>query len=128
VDTSRLIRRITWMMVVGVFAAMAIAAPVKIAGKHVGRSQPAGSTYRGDAVVRMAGLKFAPNALVVKKGTTVLFDNNDVAPHTITEDSAGGVDSGVLKPSASFRLVIDRRLVYHCAIHPFMKATIDLAG
>jgi len=123
-------RRITWMAVVGVFAAMAIAAPVKIAGKHVGRSQLASSTSRGDAppVVRMAGLKFAPNALVVKKGTTVLFDNNDVAPHTITEDSAGGVDSGVLKPSGSFRLVIDRRLVYHCAIHPFMKATIDLAG
>src|SRR5579859_4030865 len=128
VDTSRLIRRITWMMVVGVFAAMAIAAPVKIAGKHLGRSQPAGSTYRGDAVVRMAGLRFAPNELVVKKGTTVLFDNNDVAPHTITEDGAGGVDSGVLKPSASFRLVVDRRLVYHCAIHPFMRATIDLAG
>ena len=24
--------------------------------------------------------------------------------------------------------VIDRRLVYHCSVHPFMKATIDLAG
>src|SRR5579859_4154171 len=128
VDTSRVMRRITWTLIVGVFAAMAIAAPVKIAGKHVGRSQPASSTSRGDAVVRMAGLKFAPNVLVVKKGTSVLFDNNDVAPHTITEDGAGGVDSGVLKPSASFRLVVDRRLVYHCAIHPFMRATIDLAG
>jgi hypothetical protein len=51
-----------------------------------------------------------------------------VAPHTVTEDTAGGVDSGVLGPSKSFRLVIERRLVYHCAIHPFMKATIELSG
>jgi plastocyanin len=128
VGTSRVIRRITWTAIVGVFVAMLIAAPVKIVGQHVGRPRPATSANGGNAVVRMAGLAFTPGALLVKRGTTVVFDNNDVAPHTITENSPGGVDSGVLKPSASFRLVIDRRLVYHCAIHPFMRATIDLAG
>jgi plastocyanin len=116
--------RVTWLLVVGVFGAMAIAAPLKIATRQ---SRTAGRAGVGTDV-HMAGLKFAPVALVVKKGTTVVFDNNDVAPHTVTEDGAGGIDSGVVSPGKSFRLVVERRLVYHCAIHPFMKATIELAG
>jgi plastocyanin len=118
-----------WVVVVGGLLAIAVAAPVKIVSKHVG-SSGGGSAYAAGvgATVRMAGLKFSPNALVIRKGTTVVFDNNDVAPHTVTEDGSGGVDSGVLTPRRAFRLVADRRLVYHCAIHPFMKATINLAG
>lgn len=125
----RVVSRIAWLVIVGLLAALAIAAPVKIARKHLGSGSPAAnSTNPGRAVVHMAGLKFDPPTLVVKKGTAVLFDNNDVAPHTVTEDSAGGVDSGVVGPSKSFSLVLQRRLVYHCAIHLFMKATVDVAG
>jgi plastocyanin len=113
------------VVVVGALLAIAIAAPVKIISKHVGASSAA--AVAGDTV-HMAGLKFSPGALVVRKGTVVVFDNNDVAPHTVTEDTSGGIDSGVLTPGKAFRLVVDRRLVYHCTIHPFMKATINLAG
>jgi plastocyanin len=109
---------------------IAVAAPIKIVSKQVGS---VGSSYGGggvsaNATVHMEGLKFSPGALVVRKGTNILFDNNDVAPHTVTEDTAGEVDSGVLAPGKSFRLVVANRLVYHCAIHTFMRATINLAG
>ena len=116
--------RVTWLLLGGIFLVMAIAVPVKIAAKQASPADSAG----GAAAVHMAGLKFAPIALVVKKGTTVVFANNDVAPHTVTEDGAGGIDSGIVSPGRSFRLVVARRLVYHCAIHPFMKATIEIAG
>jgi plastocyanin len=114
--------RVRWLLVVGVFGVMAIAVPVKMAVKQGAAASGSGSE------VRMAGLKFAPITLTVKKGTTVRFDNNDVAPHTVTEDGPGGIDSGFVSPGKSFRLVVERRLVYHCAIHPFMKATLELSG
>ena len=75
----------------------------------------------------MAGLRFSPGAVVVRRGATVTFANDDVAPHTVTEDTAG-VESGVISPGKAFRLVVARRLVYHCEIHPFMKAKVNLAG
>jgi plastocyanin len=118
-----------WVVVIGALLAVAVAAPIKMMSKHVG-STGGGSAYAAGVggTVHMAGLKFSPSALVVHKGTTVVFENNDVVPHTITEDTSGGADSGVLTPGKAFRLVVDGPLVYHCAIHPFMKASINLAG
>jgi plastocyanin len=75
----------------------------------------------------MAGLKFAPDALVVPRGTTVLFDNNDVAPHTVTSQD-GSIDSGILRPGATFSLVVNTRFEYFCAIHPSMEASIEIEG
>jgi plastocyanin len=122
-------RRGLWLVIVGGFAAIAIAVPVKLVARHTGRAGTAATAaVGGDFTVHMAGLKFAPGDLVVRRGKAVTFDNDDLAPHTVTEDGAGGVDSGVLSPGKAFRLVVSRRLVYHCAIHPFMTATIDLAG
>jgi plastocyanin len=120
--------RLGWGVVVGALLAVAVAAPVKIVSKHVGASSGATATgVSANATVHMAGLKFSPGSLVVRKDATVTFDNNDVAPHTVTEDNAS-VDSGVISPSKAFHLVVERSLVYHCTIHPFMKATINLAG
>jgi plastocyanin len=75
----------------------------------------------------MEGLKFAPATLTVPKGTTVLFDNQDVAPHTVTSDEAG-VDSGVIGPGKSFELEVDRSFEYVCSIHPSMRAKINVGA
>jgi plastocyanin len=79
----------------------------------------------------MAGLKFSPTPVIVRKGTTVTFDNNDVVPHTVTQDGPtvpGGVDSGLLGPGKSYQLVMNAPLAYHCTIHPFMQASVELEG
>jgi plastocyanin len=77
------------MLIVAGFSAIAIAAPVKVIGKHTGREATAATVAAsgGDFTVHMAGLKFAPTDLVVRRDTTVTFDNNDLAPHTVTVTS-----------------------------------------
>jgi plastocyanin len=118
-------QRLLWLGIVAVFVALAVAAPAKIINRHVGHSASSAASH--GTTVHMAGLKFSPGSLVVPKATTVIFDNNDVAPHTVTSDD-GAVDSGVLGPGKSFSLAVTSRLSYFCAIHPFMKAKIDITG
>ena len=111
-----------------VFAAIAIAAPVKIIREQgEDDAQPTGEES-AQQVVKMQGLKFAPGTLTVRKGATVTFDNDDVAPHTVTETGGGVIDSGLLKPGQTFDLVVDKPLEYFCAVHPAMKAAVELTG
>jgi plastocyanin len=69
----------------------------------------------------MAGLAFAPGTLTVARGATVVFDNEDTAPHTVTARS-GGVDSGVIDPGRQFSLTVSDGFDYFCSIHPSMTA------
>jgi plastocyanin len=71
----------------------------------------------------MAGLAFQPETLTVRKGATVVFDNDDTAPHTVTARS-GGVDSGVIDPGKRFSLVASESFDYACSIHPSMTAKL----
>jgi plastocyanin len=117
--------RAGWLLLLLLFGVLAVAGPYKMI-----RGEDGGDTGDGGqgAVVHMAGLTFAPDALVVERGTEVQFVNDDVAPHTVTaEDDT--VDSGILKPgAAAFRLVVGQRFAYFCAIHPSMTATIEISG
>jgi plastocyanin len=102
-----------------------VAAPTAAEG-----AQPAGGGGAGAAAggtVKMAGLAFAPGTLTVAKGATVVFDNDDTAPHTVTARS-GGVDSGVLDPGKQFRLTAAESFDYFCQIHPSMTAKIAVTG
>jgi plastocyanin len=109
-----------WIAILILFDVLAVAGPVKMIAKS-------GDDGGGGGVVKMAGLTFAPDSLVVARGTTVLFDNNDVAPHTVTAQD-GSVDSGTLRPGATFSLVVNDRFEYFCAIHPQMEASIEIEG
>jgi len=77
--------------------------------------------------VKMAGLAFAPGTLTVARGATVVFDNDDTAPHTVTARS-GGVDSGVLDPGRQLSLTATEGFDYFCKIHPSMTARIVVTG
>jgi plastocyanin len=81
----------------------------------------------GGGTVKMAGLAFAPGTLTVARGTTVVFDNDDTAPHTVTARS-GGVDSGVLDPGKRFNVTVTEGFDYFCSIHPSMTAKIAVTG
>jgi plastocyanin len=59
----------------------------------------------------------------VARGATVVFDNDDNAPHTVTARS-GGVDSAVLDPGQQFSLTATEGFDYFCSIHPSMTAKI----
>jgi plastocyanin len=75
--------------------------------------------------VSIEGFKFVPDTLTVNAGDTIIWRNQDKAPHTATAD--GRVfDSGNIPYGASWEYVADREgnYPYICAFHPRMKATL----
>jgi plastocyanin len=122
-----------WLLVVVVMVGLAAAGPVIIVRDQLADDPPAAPTAAegaqpvaaaaGGGTVKMAGLSFAPGTLTVARGATVVFDNDDTAPHTVTARS-GGVDSGVLDPGKQFSLAVTDGFDYFCSIHPSMTAKI----
>ena len=119
------------ILVVLLFVAFAVAGPVviiweRLAADDAGTgaaAQEGGSAGGGGNTVGMAGLRFRPGTLTVARGTTVVFDNDDTAPHTVTARS-GGTDSGVIDPGERFSLVAAESFDYFCSIHPSMTAKL----
>ena len=128
-----------WPLVVVLMVGLALAGPVIIVRDRLADrvaapsaaegAQPATAAAAGGAggTVRMAGLAFAPGTLTVARGATVVFDNDDTAPHTVTARS-GGVDSGVLDPGKQFSATVTEGFDYFCQIHPSMTAKIAVTG
>ena len=77
------------------------------------------------ANVTLEHVAFAPAALTVAIGTTVVWSNQDSIPHTVTADDAS-FDSGRLAGNKSFRQTFSKTgtYAYHCSIHQDMKGTI----
>ena len=91
-------------------------------------SQPASSAGGGSDAVTIDNFKFAPATLNVKAGAKVTVTNNDSTTHTATADG-GAFDTGDLDPGASKTITLSKpgTYAYHCQIHSFMKATIDVS-
>ena len=73
---------------------------------------------------------FIPATITIKAGTTVTWKNVTTVSHTVTSDDGKAFDSGLSNPIAaqtgtfSFTFNTPGTFPYHCAIHPFMKATV----
>jgi plastocyanin len=125
-----------WLLVVVLMVGLALAGPVIIVRDRLADrvaapsaaegAQPAAAGGAG-GTVRMAGLAFAPGTLTVARGATMVFDNDDTAPHTVTARS-GGIDSGVIDPGRQFSLTVTDGFDYFCGIHPSMTAKIAVTG
>ncbi|HEX8135320.1 MAG TPA: plastocyanin/azurin family copper-binding protein [Actinomycetes bacterium] len=111
------------ILVVLLFVGFAVAGPVIMVRDRLRADAGAGAGVGGGNVVAVAGLKFQPGTLAVAKGTTVVFVNDDTAPHTVTARS-GGTDSGVIDPGKRFALVAASGFDYVCSIHPSMTAKL----
>ena len=130
-----------WLLVVVAMVGLAVAGPVIIVRDQLAAdaaaapkaaegalpAEAAGTPGAAGGTVKMAGLAFAPGSLTVAKGATVVFVNDDTAPHTVTARS-GGVDSGVIDPGRQFSLTVSDGFDYFCSIHPSMTAKIVVTG
>jgi plastocyanin len=125
-----------WLLVVVLMVGLALAGPViivrdRLADRAAAPSAAEGAqpvaAAAGGGTVRMAGLAFAPATLTVARGATVVFDNDDTAPHTVTARS-GGVDSGVIDPGRQFSVTVTDGFDYFCSIHPSMTAKLAVTG
>jgi plastocyanin len=119
------------ILVVLLFVGFALAGPVVIVWERLAATGTAAAeraaAAAGGNTVGMAGLRFQPGTLTVAKGTRVVFDNDDTAPHTVTARS-GGTNSGVVNPGGSFSLVAASSFDYFCSIHPGMTAKLVVTG
>ena len=50
------------------------------------------------------------------------------APHTVTSDDGQTFDSGTIAPGGTFtfKFTVAGSYPYHCNIHPYMRATVNL--
>jgi plastocyanin len=93
-------------------------------GSTGGSPPPAPAPASG--TVTIANHAYSPNALSVKAGGVVTWNNQD-ASHTVTSDS-GAFDSGVFKNGQSWNFTFANpgTYPYHCDLHPDMKGTITV--
>lgn len=77
--------------------------------------------------VSIAGFAFSPANLTIAAGDSVVFTNQDSAPHTATADN-GAFDTGRLSNGQSATLTFNSAgsFSYFCAIHPNMKGSITI--
>ena len=87
-----------------------------------GPASPAARTH----TVVIEGLRFLPPTLAVERGDIVVWQNNDLVPHTAT--AAGSFDSGLIAAGASWHHVMTKvgTLPYVCTFHPTMKAILEV--
>lgn len=71
---------------------------------------------------------FNPAELTVTAGTTVTWTNNQGVPHTVTSDTAGVFDSGILNQGQSFSFTFNEAggFAYHCEVHPTMRGVVQV--
>ena len=74
--------------------------------------------------VVMKATSYAPQALTIKRGDTVVFVNEDPFPHTVT--AAGSFDSKSIAAGASWKYTPRHagEYAYTCTFHPNMKGTL----
>lgn len=83
--------------------------------------------------VIIENMKFTPETLEVKAGDTIVWENHDIVPHTVTASTSKGkskpsFDSGALASNASFKFKAKHagNYPYQCNFHPTMKGTLTV--
>ena len=102
----------------GLGASLALAGLPSTASSHVGSHE---------VRIRISGFAFSPNRLEIKAGDTVIWMNEDIAPHTATA-SDGSWDTGTLETGMEARILFGSPgdFEFVCAFHPHMTGTISI--
>lgn len=85
-------------------------------------SQPS-EPVKETKTISIQNFAFSPASLTVKKGTKVVWTNNDSAPHQI-KSATFNSDSLSKGQTYSFTFDVVGAFPYICAIHPSMQGTI----
>jgi plastocyanin/uncharacterized membrane protein len=80
-------------------------------------------------IVVMKQVHFNPPEIIVKRGDTVEWKNDDIFSHTVTAED-GSFDSGLIDPGHSWQMTFTntRTVAYHCRPHPNMHAMLIVQG
>ena len=86
----------------------------------------AGCTQRAEHTIKIEGMNFVPPTLTVNAGDLVIWQNNDLVPHTAV--AAPRFDSGPIAPEGNFKVTLSQpgEIQYVCTIHPGMAGRITV--
>jgi amicyanin len=78
--------------------------------------------------VLIKNFAFSPAELKIKVGETVLWVNQDAAPHKLESDSGTEINSETLSNAQTYSHTFQTAgtYAYHCSIHPSMKASVTV--
>ena len=81
---------------------------------------------QADVVVKIRGFAYNPKVINIKAGTKVTWVNEDSVSHTVTSDSGGLLNSGLIPPGGSFSFTFSNSgsESYYCVPHPMMKGSV----
>lgn len=74
--------------------------------------------------ILISDMKFQPEQIVVSKGDTVIWKNNDMVAHDITELPDKKWSSSEIPSGRSWKMAVTHSSDYYCSIHPVMKGRI----
>jgi plastocyanin len=74
--------------------------------------------------VEITQMKFVPAELAVEKGDTVVWVNNDITMHDVTEQPSAAWTSGKIESGKSWSRIIESGSDYYCSIHVVMKGKV----
>ena len=125
-------RRITYI-VIGAMAAFILFSVVSVDPKPIHTPSAVISIAEGSFLqgCEAEGICYIPHDLTVRKGATVVWNNDDTELHTVTsgasgETAAAEFDSGIIESGESFEHTFESAgtYEYHCAVHPWAKAAV----
>jgi plastocyanin len=95
--------------------------------KKPSTAQPAAPAPQAGASIEINNFKFNPNRLTVKASAVVTVTNKEVAGHTVTSDTSGLFDTGLIgKDGTKTFAAPDKAGEYpfHCGAHPSMTGVL----
>ena len=114
-------------------AVLAIAA-VAVGSAACGSDKKKSAATTGNAttgtVITIKDFKFSPNPLKAKAGATITVKNDDPTTHTLTADDKS-FDTGEVANGTSSKITLPTKaatVTYHCEIHNFMKASVEVTA
>jgi plastocyanin len=95
------------------------------------KSQIADSTsttqmHKTTDTVIIEGMQFKPKQLTVYKGDTIIWINNDIVAHNVTEDTAQTWTSDSIDIGKTWTMIPSKSFNYLCSIHPTMKGVVTV--
>ena len=102
----------------GLGASLALTAQPRLAAAHDGPHV---------VTVRMSRFAFVPERVEIRPSDTVVWINEDIAPHTATALD-GSLETDALEVDAMARIVFETLgdFDYFCAFHPHMTGTVSV--
>jgi plastocyanin len=74
--------------------------------------------------VQIKQMQFQPAELTVSSGDTVVFVNNDMFVHDVTEEVNKAGSSSPMAPGSKWKMVVTEDANYYCSIHVVMKGKL----